>query len=112
MSCDQEPTPGSLAEDACEIEIDILREPVGKQDQYVAAHGGICAYTFERDGSVEVRPLELSERTLSGLHNNTLLFYNGSTGGGASGALGLDGSFTSLKAIGFAAGWDHLVAGP
>ena len=39
-------TPGRLAEDACEIEIDILGEPVGKQDQYVAAHGGICAYTF------------------------------------------------------------------
>jgi D-glycero-alpha-D-manno-heptose-7-phosphate kinase len=70
-------TPGSLAEDACEIEIDILREPVGKQDQYVAAHGGICAYTFERDGSVDVRPLELSERTLSGLRNNMLLFYTG-----------------------------------
>ncbi len=39
-------TPGALAEDACEIEIDMLGEPVGKQDPYVAAHGGICAYTF------------------------------------------------------------------
>jgi D-glycero-alpha-D-manno-heptose-7-phosphate kinase len=70
-------TPGSIAEDACEIEIDILGEPVGKQDQYVAAHGGICAYTFERDGGVEVRPLRLSERTLNGLANNMLLFYTG-----------------------------------
>jgi D-glycero-alpha-D-manno-heptose-7-phosphate kinase len=70
-------TPGALAEDACEIEIDILGEPVGKQDQYVSAHGGICAYTFERDGGVEVRPLQLSERTLSGLRNNMLLFYTG-----------------------------------
>jgi D-glycero-alpha-D-manno-heptose-7-phosphate kinase len=70
-------TPASLAEDACEIEIDILGEPVGKQDQFVAAHGGICAYTFERDGSVDVRPLRLSERTLQTLSNNLLLFYTG-----------------------------------
>ena len=51
--------PGALAEAACEIEIDMLGEPVGKQDQYVAAHGGICAYTFNQDGSVEVESLEL-----------------------------------------------------
>jgi D-glycero-alpha-D-manno-heptose-7-phosphate kinase len=70
-------TPASLAENACEIEIDILGEPVGKQDQYVAAHGGICAYTFESDGTVDVRPLRLSERTLNGLANNMLLFYTG-----------------------------------
>ena len=50
-----------LAEAACEIEIDVLGEPVGKQDQYVAAHGGICAYTFHRDGSVDVEPLELTQ---------------------------------------------------
>ena len=54
-------TPGALAERACEIEIDILKEPCGKQDPYVAAHGGICAYTFSPDGSVDVEPLELSE---------------------------------------------------
>jgi D-glycero-alpha-D-manno-heptose-7-phosphate kinase len=70
-------TPARLAEDACEIEIDVLREPVGKQDQYVAAHGGICAYTFESDGSVHVRPLELSERTLEKLRHNLMLFYAG-----------------------------------
>ena len=52
-------TPGALAEAACHIEIDVLGEPVGKQDQYVAAHGGICAYTFHPDDSVEVEPLEL-----------------------------------------------------
>ena len=52
--------PGRLAEDACEIEIDVLGEPTGKQDQYVSAHGGICAYTFNRDGSVDVEPLSLS----------------------------------------------------
>src|SRR3954454_8478419 len=70
-------TPGGLAEQACEIEIDVLKEPVGKQDQYVSAHGGICAYTFNRDGSVDVEPLELSPETLTSLRNNLLLFYTG-----------------------------------
>jgi D-glycero-alpha-D-manno-heptose-7-phosphate kinase len=70
-------TPGRLAEDACEIEIDILHEPVGKQDQYVAAHGGICAYTFNPDGTVVVQPLMLSPKTLDRLRNNLLLFYTG-----------------------------------
>jgi D-glycero-alpha-D-manno-heptose-7-phosphate kinase len=70
-------TPGDLAERACEIEIDILKEPVGKQDQYVSAHGGICAYTFEADGRVLVEPLELNDQTLRKLRNNFLLFYTG-----------------------------------
>jgi D-glycero-alpha-D-manno-heptose-7-phosphate kinase len=69
--------PGRLAEDACEIEIDVLGEPTGKQDQYVSAHGGICAYTFHRDGSVDVEPLSLSRGTLDRLRNNLLLFYTG-----------------------------------
>jgi len=70
-------TPASLAEQACSIEIDVLGEPVGKQDQYVAAHGGICAYTFNQDGSVDVEPLELSRSTLDRLRNNMLLFFTG-----------------------------------
>jgi D-glycero-alpha-D-manno-heptose-7-phosphate kinase len=70
-------TPQALAEQACEIEIDILGEPVGKQDQYVAAHGGICTYTFHKDDTVTVEPLELSEQTLGELRNNLLLFYTG-----------------------------------
>ncbi len=69
--------PGPLAEQACEIEIDVLNEPVGKQDQYVSAHGGICAYSFEPDGSVRVEPLELDTTTLTLLRNNLLLFYTG-----------------------------------
>lgn len=69
--------PGPLAEAACEIEIDVLQEPVGKQDQYVAAHGGICAYTFNADGSVEVEPLELADTTLRKLREHLLLFYTG-----------------------------------
>jgi D-glycero-alpha-D-manno-heptose-7-phosphate kinase len=70
-------TPAQLAEHACEIEIDILREPVGKQDQYVAAHGGICTYTFHPDDSVDVRPLALSEQTLRRMDRNFLLFFTG-----------------------------------
>jgi D-glycero-alpha-D-manno-heptose-7-phosphate kinase len=70
-------TQEALAEAACEIEIDVLKEPCGKQDQYVAAHGGICAYTFATDGSVAVDPLELAPETLRGLHEQLLLFYTG-----------------------------------
>ena len=70
-------TAGALAEAACEIEIDVLGEPVGKQDQYVAAHGGICAYTFNPDDSVEVQPLELEPGVLRRLRDQLLLFYTG-----------------------------------
>jgi D-glycero-alpha-D-manno-heptose-7-phosphate kinase len=68
---------GPLAEAACDIEINVLKEPVGKQDQYVAAHGGICAYAFNPDGSVDVEPLELRAETLRRLRENMLLFYTG-----------------------------------
>ncbi len=70
-------TQGALAESASEIEIEILKEPCGKQDPYVAAHGGICAYTFGNDGHVTVEPLELSPETLRGLREQLLLFYTG-----------------------------------
>lgn len=69
--------PAPLAESACEIEIDILKEPVGKQDPYVAAHGGICAYTFHPDGRIDVEPLELAPETLRKLDQNMLLFFTG-----------------------------------
>lgn len=70
-------TPGALAEAASEIEIDVLKEPVGKQDTYVAAHGGICGYTFHPDGRVDVVPLELDPETLRRMRENLLLFYTG-----------------------------------
>ena len=70
-------TPAGLAEDACEIEMGVLGEPVGKQDPYVAAHGGICAYTFRPDGGVEVEPLELATPTLRSLRDQLLLFFTG-----------------------------------
>ena len=70
-------TPGSLAEAAAHIEIDVLREPVGKQDQYVAAHGGICSYEFHPGGEVDVTPLALASETLRKLRQHLLLFYTG-----------------------------------
>jgi D-glycero-alpha-D-manno-heptose-7-phosphate kinase len=70
-------TPEALAEAACAIEMDALHEPCGKQDPYVSAHGGICAYTFHRDGVVDVEPLELDPRVLRRLRDQLLLFYTG-----------------------------------
>jgi D-glycero-alpha-D-manno-heptose-7-phosphate kinase len=72
-------TPGWLAEAACHIEIDRLGEPIGKQDQYASAHGGICTYEFHRDDSVTVNPLAISEQTLQALNDQLLLFYTGET---------------------------------
>jgi len=72
-------TPQSLAESASDIEMNVLKEPVGKQDPYVAAFGGICSYTFNPDGSVHVEPLELSADTLRRLRDQMLLFYTGDT---------------------------------
>jgi len=57
--------------------MDVLREPVGKQDPYVAAHGGICGYTFHRDGGVDVEPLELDPGVLRRLRDQLLLFFTG-----------------------------------
>jgi len=69
--------PGELAELACRIEIDRLNEPVGKQDQYIAAYGGITCFTFNPDGTVEAQPLKLSMDTLFDLEDNLLLFFTG-----------------------------------
>jgi D-glycero-alpha-D-manno-heptose-7-phosphate kinase len=69
--------PDQLAEQACHIEIDILNEPIGKQDQYIAAYGGITCFEFGRDGSVRAWPLAISEETLYNLEDNLLLFFTG-----------------------------------
>jgi D-glycero-alpha-D-manno-heptose-7-phosphate kinase len=73
----EEIEPEALAARACRLEIERLGRSVGKQDQYAAAVGGVNALTFSPDESVEVRPLELSERTLAGLRDNLLLFFSG-----------------------------------
>jgi D-glycero-alpha-D-manno-heptose-7-phosphate kinase len=66
-----------LAEIACHIEIDRLREPIGKQDQFIAAFGGITCFTFEQDHRVGVQPLGLSTQTVFDLEDNLLLFFTG-----------------------------------
>jgi D-glycero-alpha-D-manno-heptose-7-phosphate kinase len=69
--------PGELAELACEIEINRLHEPIGKQDQYIAAYGGVTCFTFHPDGTVDARPLALSMDSLFDLEDNLLLFFTG-----------------------------------
>ncbi len=66
-----------LARLACEIEINILKEPIGKQDQYIAAYGGISCFCFNPDGSVDVAPLKISMPTFFDLEDNLLLFFTG-----------------------------------
>ncbi len=69
--------PQELAEQACHIEIDMLAEPIGKQDQYISAYGGITCFTFNSDDSVDAVPLAISEETLYNLEDNLLLFFTG-----------------------------------
>ena len=71
--------PSELARLACEIEIDRLGEPVGKQDQYIAAYGGLTCFHFSPDDQVEAEPLRISMDTLFELEDNLLLFFTGFT---------------------------------
>jgi D-glycero-alpha-D-manno-heptose-7-phosphate kinase len=66
-----------IAELACKIEIEVLGEPVGKQDQYIAAVGGITEFNFMQDGSVKISPLNLTMDTIYRLEDNLLLFFTG-----------------------------------
>jgi len=67
----------TLAEEACQLEIDVLRQPVGKQDQYIAAFGGLTCFQFHPDGSVDVTPLAIPEVALQQLEEHLLLFFTG-----------------------------------
>jgi D-glycero-alpha-D-manno-heptose-7-phosphate kinase len=69
--------PSTLAEQACHIELDVLKEPIGKQDQYIAAYGGLTCFYFRRDGSVDAHALNVSDDTLYSLEDNLLLFFTG-----------------------------------
>jgi len=69
--------PRELAELACEIELCRLGEPIGKQDQYIAAFGGLTCFTFNPDDSVEAIPLNISQDTLYDLEDNLVLFFTG-----------------------------------
>lgn len=69
--------PKELAELACKIELENLKEPIGKQDQYIAAFGGITSFTFDKDGEVFSENLKISTDTLHNLEDNLLLFFTG-----------------------------------
>lgn len=69
--------PRDLAEQACEIEIDRLGEPIGKQDQYIAAYGGLTCFQFLPNDQVEAWPLKIDTETLYNLEDNLLLFFTG-----------------------------------
>ena len=67
----------TLAEEACEIEMNRLKEPIGKQDQYIASYGGITCMNFHKDGYVWVDPLRISDETLYNLEDNLILYFTG-----------------------------------
>jgi D-glycero-alpha-D-manno-heptose-7-phosphate kinase len=69
--------PSELAEQACTIELDRLGEPIGKQDQFISAYGGITCFKFLPDERVEAWPLSISQETLFNLEDNLLLFFTG-----------------------------------
>jgi len=69
--------PAELAAQACEIELGRLKEPIGKQDQYISAYGGLTCFKFLQDGTVEAWPLNISRETRDNLEDNLLLFFTG-----------------------------------
>lgn len=70
-------TTSSLAEEACHIEMNLLKEPVGKQDQYIAAFGGITCFDIDRSGQVQVSPLAMTNASVHDLEDHLLLFFTG-----------------------------------
>jgi D-glycero-alpha-D-manno-heptose-7-phosphate kinase len=72
-----DPSPGELAEEASHLEIELLGRSIGKQDQYAASFGGVRAYTFLPDDTVEVRELDLSHDVRRALQDEFLLFFTG-----------------------------------
>lgn len=73
----QPASPEAVAEEACDIEINVLERAIGKQDQYIAAFGGLTCFDFRPDGSVGVQPLAISNDTLLDLEHNLLMFFTG-----------------------------------
>ena len=71
--------PHEIAEQACQIEIDRLGEPIGKQDQYIAAFGGLTCFEFHSDDQVVAYPLKVPAETIYNLEDNLLLFFTGYT---------------------------------
>ncbi|MFH1840227.1 MAG: galactokinase [Nanoarchaeota archaeon] len=69
----------NLAEEAYKIEADILKRPIGKQDQYIASFGGITCFEIDKNGKVSVSPLNIPKETLHELEDNLVLFFTGYT---------------------------------
>ena len=72
-------TAEQLAREACDIEINICKKPIGKQDQYIAAYGGLCEILFRKDETVEVKKLQLSDYDKRLFNSNLFLYYTGIT---------------------------------
>jgi D-glycero-alpha-D-manno-heptose-7-phosphate kinase len=70
-------SPHDLAEEACNIEINMCKEPIGKQDQYIAAYGGITCFEVAQDGTVNAYPANLSPQTIYTLEDNLAIFFTG-----------------------------------
>jgi len=70
-------SPQQLAELACHIEIDLLKEPIGKQDQYIAACGGLTVFNFNKDDTVNIRSLDISSDTINQLEDNLMMVSTG-----------------------------------
>ncbi len=73
-----------LAQEACRLEIDLLNEPYGKQDQYVAAFGGINLFRFNADGSASIEPIPMAQENKKNLLDHLMLFYLGGNRAGAA----------------------------
>lgn len=74
-----QPSADQLAQEACHIEIGLCGEPIGKQDQYAAAYGGLNFIEFNPDGAVKVSPILCNQQTLRSLQEHLLIFYTGKT---------------------------------
>ncbi|MGH6824157.1 hypothetical protein [Methyloceanibacter sp.] len=72
-------SPQTLAEQACHIEIDLLGEPTGKQDQFIASFGGVTCFHFNKDDTVSAAPAQISPETLDNLEDGLVMFFTGVT---------------------------------
>jgi len=72
-------SPHTIAEEACHIEIDLLREPVGKQDQFIASYGGVTCFEINKDDSVTVNAAAIGHEVLDNLEDGLCLFFTGYT---------------------------------
>jgi len=92
-------TAEQLAKEACDIEIKKCKKPIGKQDQYIAAYGGLCSIKFNKTGKVNVDKIEISEREIYNLSSNLFLYYTGVTRKSADVLEGLKSNISAKKNI-------------